>query len=426
MTNFQHTHPYKLLLLLPFPPRLDAAQGGSRVIAQLVMQLATRHRVALLYLRGSEEPSIEAEVASVCEWVQEVARPDYGSTLWRRWQRRLYFLLGILLGRPMWVVEWDVAAFRKELACRIQSWQPDIIQAEFHIMAQYLLEIPASAAHQLLTMHEPGISSAPYLLGIYPLMGRFIHKFDRWAWRRYERRLLRHLHQIVVFSKEDRQTLESYGEAAALTVVQLGTVMPQTPLNPLGEEPPTLLFVGNFIHPPNVDAALWLVQNIVPLVVKRIPSCNLYLVGNWPPQALRHLASAQVVVTGYVPDVAPYLDRAAVVVAPLRLGGGTRVKVLDTLAAGKALVASSLAIQGLALKDNEHLLIADTEQEIADAIVSLLQNPAQRAALAQHARSWAEEHLSWEPAVQRYEAIFDQLTGRVTGKTVALEAEAVK
>jgi glycosyltransferase involved in cell wall biosynthesis len=392
---------------------LNAAQGGSRVIAQLVMQLAKRHSVALLYLRGSEDPAIDEEVVAVCDWVQEVERLDYGSTLLGRWQRRLYFLMGILLGRPMWAVEWDVPCFRAELVRRLQSWQPDIVQAEFHIMAQYLLALPTSAwsatGRHLLTMHEPGISAGPYLLGIYPIIGNFVHWFDSWAWRRYERTLLRQIRQVVVFSKEDRQIIESYGEPATVTTVQLGTQLPQVPLNPLGNLPPSVLFIGNFVHPPNVDAAQWLVQHIFPPVLKRVPTCQLYLVGNWPPEALRRTTNPRVTVTGYVSDIASYLDQAAVVVAPLRLGGGTRVKVLDALAAGKALVATSLALQGVPIVDGKHVVVADSAQEIADAVAYLLQNPTRRVALAQQARTWAEQHLGWEQAIQRYEAIYDKM-----------------
>src|SRR2546422_10461962 len=105
------------------------------------------------------------------------------------------------------------------------------------------------------------------------------------------------------------------------------------------------------------------------------------------------MATANVIVTGPVPDVTPYLDRTAIVVVPLRLGGGMRVKVLEALAAGKAMIASPLAVEGLAVVDGEHAVLAETDQQFCDAIVQLLADPARRAALAGSARAWACAHL---------------------------------
>ena len=124
------------------------------------------------------------------------------------------------------------------------------------------------------------------------------------------------------------------------------------------------------------------------------------------------MANRSVVVTGRVPDVTPYLDRAAVVVVPLRLGGGMRVKVLEALGAGKAVVASSLAVEGLDVVDGEHVLLAETDQQFSDAIVQLLSDPTRRKALAAHAYAWAHAHLGWERSIAAYEGLYESLTER--------------
>ncbi len=117
--------------------------------------------------------------------------------------------------------------------------------------------------------------------------------------------------------------------------IRSGTALPKQPLNPSGDEPLNLLFVGNFIHPPNIDAAVRLSNAIFPRVQAQIPGINLHIVGDQPTTQIRELANDNIVVTGRVPDVTPFLDRAAVVVVPLRMGGGLRVKVKEALAAGK-------------------------------------------------------------------------------------------
>ena len=122
----------------------------------------------------------------------------------------------------------------------------------------------------------------------------------------------------------------------------------------------------------------------------------LYIVGDHPTPKIRQMANATVVVTGRVPDVTPYLVRAALVVVPLRFCGGMRVKVLEALAAGKAVVASPLALEGLDVMDGKHVLLADSDRQFSDATVQLLTQPERRTALAAQARSWARANLDWE------------------------------
>ena len=114
-------------------------------------------------------------------------------------------------------------------------------------------------------------------------------------------------------------------------------------------------------------------------------------------------------VTGAVPDLAPYFAQAAVVVAPLRLGGGMRVKVVEALAAGKPVVASPLAASGLAVTDGEQIFLAKTHEEFAERIALLLDDPALRRRLGAAARAWAQENLGWRPVVDAHERLYRQL-----------------
>jgi glycosyltransferase involved in cell wall biosynthesis len=170
-----------------------------------------------------------------------------------------------------------------------------------------------------------------------------------------------------------------------------------------------VLFLGSFIHPPNVDAAVRLARSVMPAVRQKVPAAALEIVGDAPPKAVRELAGDGVIVTGRVPDVRPYLDGAAVVAAPLRLGGGVRVKVLDSLAAGKALVATPRALAGLPIEPGTHALVADTDAELTDALVELLRDPERRRRIGEAARTLAAERLGWERAAVEYEALYRSL-----------------
>src|SRR5262249_36455335 len=151
---------------------------------------------------------------------------------------------------------------------------------------------------------------------------------DLLAWERYEPTIIKRVQAVVVFTERDRQAVASSAQQTPIVRIPLGTVLPEHPLNPLGDPLLSLLFVGSFIHPPNVDAAVRLIKAIFPRVLGRFPDLYLHIVGDQPTPWLRQMANEHIVVTGRVPDVTPYLDRAALVVVPLRLGGGMRVKVL--------------------------------------------------------------------------------------------------
>jgi polysaccharide biosynthesis protein PslH len=170
-----------------------------------------------------------------------------------------------------------------------------------------------------------------------------------------------------------------------------------------------VLFLGSFGHPPNVDAAVRLAVDVMPTVRECVPDAVLEIVGDAPPAQVRGLAGDSVIVTGRVPDVRPHLDRAAVVAAPLRLGGGMRVKVLDALASGKALVATPRALAGLPIEPGTHALVADTDAELADALGELLRDPELRRRLGTAARALAAERLTWERAALEYEALYASL-----------------
>ena len=185
--------------------------------------------------------------------------------------------------------------------------------------------------------------------------------------------------------------------------------MPAQPLNPLGSGPPSILFVGGFGHPPNVDAALRLARVVLPIIRHERPDVRLELVGSSPPPEIRALASDWVHVAADVPSVTPYLDQASVVVAPLTIGGGLRVKVLEAMAAGKAVVGSSRAADGLSARPGREIIVADGEAETARAVLALLNDAATREAVAQAARAWAERELAWSTMAGRYGDLYVRL-----------------
>lgn len=397
----------RILLLAPFAPRHDADHGGGRALAALLEQLAARHQVGLLYARAAHEPALDAGLRRACIFTEEFVRPLAGPATVKGWRRRVLLASGLARGVPTLATDWWVPGLAQRLQGLLATWRPNILQAEFTLMAQYL---PSSGVpRRVLTVHDLGVAGARQRWCLSRGAARLVGRLELRAWERFERSALQRAQAVVVFTEEDRQALTPLAGAMPLARIPLGVTVPTAPLSAVGYAPLRVLFVGSFVHGPNRDAAERLLRAIWPQVRAVRPGARLIVVGAQPPEQLGRLAGPDVELTGHVADVTPYLDAAAVVVAPLRLGGGMRVKILEALAAGKAIVASPLAVAGLEVRSGEQLLLAESDDDFAAAIVALLDAPARRAALARHAYAYACTALSWERSADRYDALYAHL-----------------
>ena len=382
----------RLLFLAPYPPRRDALHGGARAMAHLIGGLAERHRVALLCLRADDEEG--TDLRDLCEIVEELPRRGRrrSKDLRERVGKHLRTVESLLAFRPKWATWCALPAFEERLRALDAEWRPEVVQAEYHVMGQYLTYV--SSARRVLNQYEPGAPAA---------RGRRTSDLREYlemrAWERYERAVARQADAVVVLTARDRVAMLPYSGSTPLVVIPLGTAAPERALDPAGQSPPSVLFVGNFHHPPNVEAAVRLAGSLFPRVRQRCPDAELHLVGDGPLK----VAGPGVTVTGRVPSVEPWLDRASVVAAPLSAGGGMRVKVLEALAAGKAVVASPLAAEGLR---GAPLLLAEGDEETAEAIIGLIEDRDRRVALATRAREWS---LARSGPVEAFEDLYERL-----------------
>jgi glycosyltransferase involved in cell wall biosynthesis len=399
----------RLLVLAPFPPSENATHGCPRVMAQLLAGLAEDNRIALLAIRTGDEPPIDPELRRRCDIAEEIPRAAGAWSLGRKVARRLQLAVDLARGVPQWPSDWAVTAYRERVVAVAADWRPDVVQVETPVMAQYVPALAGSGAPRILVEHDPGVGAARERLHAARGLTRLDASLELRAWQRFERAAIASVDSVIVFTARDEAQVAALDPRTRIVQIPLGTTVPSAPLDPLGVDPPRLVFVGNFVHPPNIDAASRLVSAIFPLVRARHPELTLDVVGPDPPDALRRGAGEGVTFHGRVPDVTPYLARAAAVVTPLRLGGGMRVKVLEAMAAGKAVVASGLAIEGLSVTNQEQVRLAETDAEFAQVITELLEDRPARAALAGRAREWARTHLGWEHAVAAYEAVYDEL-----------------
>ena len=227
----------------------------------------------------------------------------------------------------------------------------------------------------------------------------------------YERATVRKFHSVIAVSGHDRKLMSAWVDPARVTVVPTGVDLEQYAPEDSEREPgPLVMFTGAMDWEPNVDAMEYFCGEIWPAVKQRMPGARLRIVGRNPDGRVRSFAGESVEVTGRVPSVAKHLREAAVVVVPLRIGGGTRLKIYEAMAAGKAVVSTSVGAEGLDVHPGRDIILADSATEFGDAVLKLLQDRELR---QRYGRAAAETAAGcgWPGVARKFEAVLRQAAG---------------
>lgn len=234
---------------------------------------------------------------------------------------------------------------------------------------------------------------------------------ERDKWARYQAYAWGQFDRVQMFTDADAETARRISPQLAdrLRVNPFG-VQVSDMHDPAPERPNSIVFVGGFRHPPNVDAALWLADEIMPLLLRQRPDARLSIVGADVPESVRACASEAIEVVGRVDDIEPYVASASVVVAPLRAGGGMRLKVLQAMAAARPVVTTTRGAAGVwNPAEAPTVLVADDAAEIAAHVSSLLASSNARETLGARAREAVISHHRWDQFAERLHAIYDDM-----------------
>jgi glycosyltransferase involved in cell wall biosynthesis len=219
---------------------------------------------------------------------------------------------------------------------------------------------------------------------------------------------------VIAVSPEDAALLQDFRNDERVCVVPNGIFTEQyrgdEKADTFGEN--ALVFTGKMDYRPNVDAMLWFVDEILPKIIvnKHIPDAHLYIIGQQPDARIWALAhQPNITVQGWVESVQPYLRAADVYVAPLRMGSGTRLKLLEAMASGCAIVATSVAASGLEVEAKQAIATADTAEAFAEAITNLLKDPVKRREMGENAQKIIAQHYDWSVLMPRLLAAYREI-----------------
>jgi sugar transferase (PEP-CTERM/EpsH1 system associated) len=251
----------------------------------------------------------------------------------------------------------------------------------------------------------------------HPVKQRYMRaQYERM--RAWERRECRRVAHVVAVSEQDAADMAREYGVSAVSAVPTGVDLEFfTPSGAQRQEEARLVFVGSMDWMPNEDGTAWFVREILPAIRAEVPGVHLDIVGRNPSPAVQALAreDASVTVTGTVSDVRPYVERAAVSIVPLRVGGGTRLKIFEGMALESAIVSTTIGAEGLPLVDGEEIVIADGPAAFAQACVRLMRDAAARATLGRAASARVRRDFGWDRAAAAFAQACEQLVGADAG-----------
>jgi glycosyltransferase involved in cell wall biosynthesis len=388
----------KILMLSPYTP-YPPNSGGRIRQWELIRYFGKRHNLTVVYNAFTkEEYEMQRSIESHCTQVIAVRHPNQIASSALPDLRKL---------------PWPVRTFRRAEMLKtleeIRSSDFDAAIIEFIFMAHYHDVLPASTA-----LHEQNIESS--IFRQYAELPTIAEekvcgiKKDRAFWKatwmlmaEYENKMWPSFPLRITVSSEDKQEMDGRCPYGRTIVIENGVNTNEVGLVP-NSVARKMLFMGTMDYYPNTDAVVYLVKSIMPLIWRKNSEISLCIAGLHPPQSVMALASdSRVEVIANPDSMREVAAQCCLTVVPLRVGGGSRIKILDSLAMGLPVVSTSLGCQGLSLLDGRHILIRDDPESFADAVLQILSDRMLANALRVNGRRLVEKHYDWELIFGRLE-----------------------
>ena len=372
--------------------------GGKIRSFNILRHLARNHQVTLLsYYGGERDPQYETAIVEQLPGAHTIYTAAPEGTV----AQSIDYILRLPSAAPYAVKKFTHPRVRAEVARRLKDGNADVAVCDF---------LSAS-------LNFPGASPIPVVLfqhNVETMLWRRMADTEKSAWRKlsygiearkmaaYKPRTLERFRHVIAVSEHDRKEMLGLAPGCTITVVPTGVDTEQyKPAPSVAGSPPRIVFTGSMDWEPNIDAVEYFCRDIFPGVLAGFRDARFQIVGRHPHPRVKRLASASVEVTGTVPSVAEYLRNATVVIVPLRIGGGTRLKIFEAMAMRKALVSTSIGAEGLDVTSGKDCLIADDAPSFTSAILAVVRDPALRQNYEENAAALAARY-DWSQIARRF------------------------
>jgi len=380
-------------------------KGGKLRTYHMLRELKRVHRITYVTLDDGHAAPDALERAK--EYCDEAVRIPFHP----RVRRSLGFYAGLALNLlsplPYAVAKYRSRALGREISARAASGSVDIVVCDFLAPSVNVADdLPCPAVlfehnvEALLWKRHWQVARNPLSRGYFRAQWRKMRAFEARECRRYA--------HVVAVSPEDRDLVS--GEYSVDSVSAVSTGVDTAYFRPTNGRPcdtHSIVFTGSMDWMPNEDAVRFFVEQILPRIRQAIPDATFTVVGRNPSRALVELGVRQpgVIVTGGVDDVRPYMAQAALYLVPLRIGGGTRLKIFEAMAMGLPVVSTRIGAEGLPVTDGQDIVLADSPEQIANAAIQLLTDAAAARALGERASRMVRERFGWDRPAAEFDAI---------------------
>lgn len=405
--------------LMPFPP-----DAGPKVRSYYVLQhLARTHEVTLLAFQRAEDPPEGLDqLMTICADV-------YTVPLQRSRLRDVRLMLESLVFNKPFIIHRDhVDEMTRQVDQLLAQESFDVIHVDQLWMAQYALEARKKYPQLRLVLDEHNACFQIFqrlAAGERNPIQRIALEREWRILKAYEGAALAGFDRVVTVTDEDRTTLtgligkEGAPDQRFSTIpicINTRSTRPVTP-RPGAKD---VLHLGTMFWLPNVEGVLWFGSEVWPIIAAKIPDAVFTIIGKNPPKSVRSLATfrseplftnqmahPRVEVTGYVANPRPHLEQAGVFIVPLFSGGGMRVKILDAWGWGLPIVSTTIGAEGMKYQEGENILIADSAEDFAQAVIRVLQDPELAQRLRANGRKWVEEQYDWHTTYSAWDQVYD-------------------
>jgi sugar transferase (PEP-CTERM/EpsH1 system associated) len=374
--------------------------GGKIRSYNILRELARQHSVTFFSFYGAHDGDVHPELKNtfdrvVCLPLQLPAPKSLA-------EMRNYGL-GLFSAQPYNITKYCRPEVRRRLRELLDQETYDVILCDF-LVAAGVIPWNAPTPKVIFTHNvEAAIWRRHYEVATNPLW-----KAISWQeWRKMEaaeRRYLRLADHVLTVSETDRNAFAAFLDRGKLTVIPTGVDVDYFQPLPAEEISHSLVFTGSMDWLPNEDAIFYFADAILPLIQQQCPDVSLEVVGRSPSRKLQALAERErsIRLTGWVEDIRPFVARGSICIVPLRIGGGTRLKIFEAMAMAKAVVSTTVGAEGLPVRDGENIVLADTPGDFAASVISLLHDSNQRRRLGASARALVQEKYSWRKVTESF------------------------
>lgn len=386
-----------VLLVTSKPP--DLSSGGGLRTFHLLRHLARRHDVTLLTGINESERDCVLTIKPYCRAVVTVPIPET--------RRPLHVHIANLFSpTPYYRAIMSSTALEAQFFMLIERQRFDVVQLE-NLRTAYVA-LRARGVKRILDLHNvDSILFQRLVRHTPPGVRRALLWSDALKLPAYQRWIIPQFSECLAVSDKDAEALRRLVPGVRVSVIPNGVDPEEFSPQPVVPEPYSLVFIGSFTYHPNVDAMVSFCRDVLPRIRAAIPEARLSIVGRHPSPEVKALERLRGVdVTGRVPDVRPHLSRAAVVIVPLHVGSGTRLKILEAMAMGKPVVSTSIGAEGLDVRPGHDLEVADGVASFADTTVALLRDAERRAHLGINARRTVTQKYAWSVVADRLDRLY--------------------